>query len=159
MRHAFTTVFGVVFALLLGAALYVYAATASVFGRYPPGVDDLPLSVDPNVIVLIVVGTPLAATFVPQVRVGASQMAQTFARIAVATAATVLLGLVALDWLEPCKTPRPASRDLRSTLEHSLLCPQLSNRSYFPPIYAGGLSVLLLWVANQRHGRVRNRAA
>jgi hypothetical protein len=117
MRHAFTTVIGVVFALLLGVALYMYAATASVFESYQPGMDDLLLSFDPNAIVLIVVGTPLVATFVPQVRVAASHMARTFARIAMATAATVLVGLVALEWLDPCKTPRPANRDLRSMLE------------------------------------------
>jgi hypothetical protein len=130
----------------------VYAATASVGESYQPGIGDVLLRFGPNVIVLMVVGTPLAATFVPQIRAAASQMAQTMARIALATAATVLFGLLALEWLAPCRAPRPPNRDLRSTLEHSLLCPELSNRSYSVPIFAGGLSGLFLWAANRRKG-------
>ena len=150
MRQAYTTVIGVVFALLLGAALYLHAATASVSESYQPGISSLLVKFDPNVIVLIAVGIPVAATFVPQVRAAASSMARAMARLGLATAATVLVGLVALELLEPCKAPRPPNRALRSTLEHSLLCPELSNRSYSGPIYAGALSGFLLWVANRR---------
>ena len=158
MRHVLTNLIGVIFALLLGAALYLYAATASVFDSYQPGMSDFLLRFSPNFIVLTVVGTPLAATFVPKFRAAASPVARSFAQIALATSATLFVGLMALDSLDPCTARRPANRDLRSTLEHSLRCPQLSNRSYFAPISAGVLSGFLLWVVNRRQGGAHKRA-
>src|SRR5918994_452984 len=115
MRRALTMLVGVTFALILAATLYLSAATASVFDKYQPGISDfLPAwhfrfsrDFDPLRIILIVVGIPLVATFAPQVRIGASEMARAFARVALTTSSIVLVGLVAIDWLEPCRSSPP----------------------------------------------------
>ena len=150
MQRALITLIAAAFALLLGAALYVSAATASVFDKYQPGMSDFRSRVSPGRLILIVVGTPLAATFVPQLRAAAARMARTLARVALATVAAALVALVALDRVEPCTTAASESRDLHGTLRQSLLCPKLSNRSYFVPFYAGALSCFLLWIAKRR---------
>lgn len=140
----------ITFALLLGAALYVHAATASVGASYQQGMPLFRSVTSPYLVIFVGVGIPLAGALAASNARGWSRTSQALARVAILTSLVGLLAFVVIEWVEPCTALAPSARDLSSTLGYSLLCPRLSNRSYAAPIYSAVLAWVLLRIATWR---------
>jgi len=140
------TVLTIVFAIAFLAELYLFAATASIYDSYQPGISAFRIRLHPLVLLLFSGGAPLIAALVWRTR--RAPLARFSERIGLLGGVISLVALLVLLGLETagvrCDDPLPLVRELRTTLEHSLRCPTFSGRSAAAPVYGALLSALVL---------------
>lgn len=136
------------FASTLALALYVRAATASLYDTYQPGIESFKARTDPTWLLLALAALLAVAAVWPARRQTLAQLLQHLLAwtFAVCVAVELLILGSRLTGLE-CSEGWAPHRGLAETLRTSTLCPSFSNRSFWHPYEGALLSVGLLALA------------
>lgn len=146
-RSWLTAVVTTIFALVFSAELYLFAATASIYDSYQPGISGVRMFLHPLALLLILAGAPLFLGLVWRAhRSALAELSESISLVGGVICLLALALLLALDAIGVrCDDPLPAIRELRTTLQHSLGCPNFSGRSGASAVYGGLLSAFLFW--------------
>ena len=140
-----------VFAIVFSAELYLFAATASIYDSYQPGITRFRMCLHPLALLLALAGAPLLLGLLWRTR--RSALTQFSERISLVGGALCVVAVVSLLILQAidirCNAPLPTVRELGTTLRHALSCPTFSGRSVAVAAYGALLSALLFWASRR----------
>lgn len=140
-----------VFAVLFSAELYLFAATASIYDSYQPGITSFRMRLHPLVLLLVLGGGPLLlGLFWRSHRSALTKFSESVSLVGGVLCSVALVSLLVLGAIGiRCDEPLPTVRELEMTLRYALGCPTFSGRSGAVAVYGGLLSALLFWTSRR----------
>jgi hypothetical protein len=136
-----------VFAVVFSAELYLFAATASIYESYQPGITGIRLRLHPLALLIFLAGCPLlVGLFWRTHRRALTRFAESISLVGGVLCVVAFIAL--LIWEATgvrCHEPLPTVRELGTTLRFALGCPSFSGRSGAVAVYGGSLSAVLFW--------------
>lgn len=143
-----------VFAVAFSVELYLFAATASIYDSYQPGITSFRMRLHPLVLLLVLAGGPLLLGLAWRThRSALTRFSENISLMGGVLCAVALVALLILEGIGArCEEPLPTVRELGATLRYALGCPTFSGRSGAIAVYGGLLSALLFW-GSRRLGR------
>lgn len=140
-------ILAIAFAIMFVAELYLFAATASIYDSYQPGITSLRMRLHPIGLLLFFAGGSLMLGLLWRkhrfILARFSEIVSLVGGIICLAALLALLVVAAIG--ASCEAPLPTVRELEVTLRHALGCPTFSGRSGSVAVYGGILSALLYW--------------
>jgi hypothetical protein len=150
----FSVVLVAVFAVVFSAELYLFAATASIYDRYQPGITSFRMRFHPITLLFVLAGGSLLLGLLWRAhRSALSRFSESISLVGGVLCVVALVSLLILGGTGVrCDEPLPTVRELGTTLRYALGCPTFSGRSGGIAVYGGLLSALLFW-GSRRLGR------
>jgi len=136
-----------IFAVVFSAELYLFAATASIYDSYQPGITSFRMRFHPVALLLVLAGGSLLLGLLWRAhRSALTRFSESVSLVGGVLCVVVLVALLILDGIGVrCEEPLPTVRELGTTLRYALGCPTFSGRSSAIAVYGGLLSALLFW--------------